>query len=313
VGAGTGTGPLTAFGPGKVILIGEHAAVYGHPVLAGPLSLGVTATGVPSRRCELAIPPTLQGARRRLLARAFDRAARECGRPPVRVSLRSDLPVSMGLGSSAAVGVACARLLLQAGGAASASPAQVARIAMRMEEEFHGQPSGIDHTTSAQNRLILFRRRPGAEAGVARKVTSPRPLRLLVALAGPRPATRATVAALRERTARWPVRYHRLMKELGVLAREGAAAIESGDLPALGDAMNAGHGILCALGLSSAGIDGLVHRVRALGALGAKLTGAGGDGGAVIGLFYEPEPAVAALLREGAVAFASHLAGPRAL
>lgn len=305
--------PLTAFGPGKVILIGEHAAVYGHPVLAGPLSRGVTATGVPSRRCELVLPRGLSGPGRRVLSRAFDRAARECGRPAVRVSLRSELPVSMGLGSSAAVGVACARLLLQAAGVADPTPARVARIAMRMEEEFHGQPSGIDHTTSAQNRLILFRRRPGAEAGVARPVRSPRPLRLLVALAGPRTSTRATVAALRERTARWPRRYHRLMHELGVLAREGAQAVESGDLPALGDAMSAGHGVLSALGLSSAGIDQLVHRVRRLGALGAKLTGAGGDGGAVIGLFYEPEPAVAALRRQGVESFVSHLAGPRAL
>ena len=306
---------LQGFGPGKVILIGEHAAVYGHPVLAGPLSWGVTARGVPASRCRLEVPPGAKLTRkaRKLLMAAFDRAARACGSPRIKVSLESEIPVSMGLGSSAAVGVACARLLLSASGKANAPPDVVAKVAMLMEEEFHGQPSGIDHTTSAQARLILFRRRPGAVLGTARPVRSPRPLKLLVALVGPRPPTRATVAALRARTQRWPERYGRLMRELGTLAREGAAAVEAGDLEALGDAMNASQGVLSALGLSSASIDQMVHRLRGMGALGAKLTGAGGDGGAVIGLFLEPEPAVARLRRQGVVCFGSQVAGPRAL
>ncbi|RKH54299.1 mevalonate kinase, partial [Corallococcus llansteffanensis] len=38
----------------------------------------------------------------------------------------------------------------------------------------------------------------------------------------------------------------------------------------------------------------------------------GGDGGAVIGLFLEPEPVVAKLTRDGVRCFASQLAGPRA-
>jgi mevalonate kinase len=57
----------------------------------------------------------------------------------------------------------------------------------------------------------------------------------------------------------------------------------------------------------------MVARLRGLGALGAKLTGAGGDGGAVIGLFPEPEPAVVKLRKEGIDCFASQLAGPRTL
>ena len=306
---------LTAFGPGKVILIGEHAAVYGHGVLAGPLSWGVTARGVPASRCELAVSPRsrLSAKGKRMLLAAFARAARACGSPKVRVSLESEIPASMGLGSSAAVGVACARLLLAASGRKDAPPSEVARVAMLMEEEFHGQPSGIDHTTSARARLLFYRKRPGAALGTAREVRSPRPLKLLVALLGPRPPTRVTVAALRARVARWPSRYGRLMRELGTLAREGAAAVEQGDLESLGDAMNASQGVLSALGLSSASIEQMVYRLRGMGALGAKLTGAGGDGGAVIGLFLEPEPAVARLRRQGVVCFGSQVAGPRAL
>jgi mevalonate kinase len=304
--------PLAAFGAGKVILLGEHGVVFGQPALAGPLSWGVTATAAWAKRCSLDLPPALSKPARNSLNRAFERVAHAVGRPKVRVRLESDLPVSMGLGSSAAVAVACARVLLQAAG----KPLEVAAVealAFSMEREFHGSPSGIDSTTSSRGALIRFRKAPGAKAGQVKPVRSPRPLKLLVALAGPRPSTRDTVASLAARRERWPARYERLIRELGQVATEGVRAVEHGDLEGLGDAMNVNHGLLSALGLSSEGIDAMVHRLRRLGALGAKLTGAGGDGGAVIGLFLEPEPIVAKLTREGIRCFGSQIAGPRTL
>src|SRR4051794_38515435 len=147
------------YGPGKVILLGEHAVVYGHPALAGPLGWGVRATAVPAKRCALEVPKEIEGPARQTLQRAFQRAAKTVGLPRVSVSLQSDLPVSVGLGSSAAVGVACARALLKAAGR-DGSAREVTRTALMMEEEFHGTPSGVDHTTSAMGTLIEFRRKP---------------------------------------------------------------------------------------------------------------------------------------------------------
>ncbi|MFL5350327.1 MAG: mevalonate kinase [Hyalangium sp.] len=303
---------LTGFGAGKVILLGEHSVVYGHPALAGPLSYGVTARGVSSKRCQLALPGTLSRAQKALLTGAFQRAANLCGTPGVKVTMESELPLSMGLGSSAALSVACSRVLLKAAGRKDA-PAEVAKLALEMEQEFHGTPSGVDHTTSAEQQLILYKRLPNQSSGRARAVKSPRPLKVLVALVGQRSPTKKTVAALRERQARWPARYGRLFQQIGTVATEGAKAVEAGDLEGLGDAMNVNQGLLAALGLSSPPLEQMVYQLRGLGALGAKLTGAGGDGGAVIGLFLEPEPAVAKLLKLGVRCFSSQLAGPRAL
>jgi len=304
--------PLVGFGAGKVILLGEHSVVYGYPALAGPLSYGVTASGVKARKPQLALPGTLSRAQRALLTAAFQRAARLCRSPGVKVSVESELPLSMGLGSSAAISVACSRVLLKAAGRKD-SPSEVARVALEMEQEFHGTPSGVDHTTSAMQQLILYKRLPNQSSGRARVVKSPRPLKVLVALAGERSPTKKTVGALRERQTRWPARYRRLFQQIGMVATEGAKAVEAGELEALGDAMNVNQGLLAALGLSSPPLEDMVYRLRALGALGAKLTGAGGDGGAVIGLFLEPEPAVAKLLQLGVRCFTSQLAGPRAL
>ena len=104
-----------------------------------------------------------------------------------------------------------------------------------------------------------------------------------------------------------------MFKEIGQLAREGADAVRKGDLESLGDLMNLNQGLLSALQLSSDRIDAMTRYLRAHGALGAKLTGAGGDGGAVIGLFLEPEPMIKRLTADGIECFCSQLAGPIAL
>lgn len=297
---------FTAFGAGKVILLGEHAVVYGESALAAPISRGVFATVHRASKPAIHVPKGANAAQARLLRKAFARACGLAGSPKVSVALRSTLPLSMGLGSSAAVSVACAKVLLWATGQAE-STARVERLALEMEREFHVTPSGVDHTTSARQSLLLFR------AGKATEVSSPKPLKVAVMLLGPRPATRNTVAALRERASRWPKRYKRTMAMIGELAREGAVAVRAGDYEGLGDAMNLNHGLLAGLRLSSPAIDNAVHALRSVGALGAKLTGGGGDGGAVIGLFREPEPAIVKLRRQGFDCFASQLAGPGAL
>ena len=304
--------PWSGFGPGKVILLGEHAVVYGHPALAGPLSWGVTATGVRAPSCALVLPKSVRGPGRVLLERAFEAAAKTCGRPRVRVSVESDLPVSMGLGSSAALAVACARLLLLARGE-EGTVARVSEVAQAMEHEFHGTPSGVDHTVSVRGELLRFRRGLDGRKDTVRVVVSPRPLKVVVALVGSRPATKVTVGALRERQARWPARYARLFRSMGQLADEGALAVEEGSWEALGDAMNVNQGLLAAAGLSSLGLETALDQMRKLGALGAKLTGAGGDGGALLGLFPDPEWAAPRLMKAGLRCFTSQVAGPRTL
>ncbi len=298
---------ITAFGPGKVILLGEHGVVYGHPALAAALSRGMRAWGVPAASTTLEIPEGIAADHVAALERAFARVAKKTKHPKISVHLESELPLSMGLGSSGALAVAVSRVLLEAQLGTAPKAKQVEALAFEMEKEFHGTPSGVDHTTSARGTMVLFKK------GKAVEVSAARPVKVLVAMVGPRSSTKATVGALRERQKQWPTRYRRVFDQIGRLVLDGAAAARAGELEALGDVMNMNHGMLGALGLSSPQIEDMVFKLRGLGALGAKLTGAGGDGGAVIGLFREPEPTVMKLRAKGIDCFASQLAGPRAL
>ena len=55
---------VTAFGPGKIILLGEHGVVYGHPALAAPISRGVRAWAEPHGTTQLELPDGLSDAQR---------------------------------------------------------------------------------------------------------------------------------------------------------------------------------------------------------------------------------------------------------
>ncbi len=277
-------------GLGKVILLGEHAVVYGHPALAGALARGVAATvaDAPADRVRVAAwgldaggehPAAVALGR---IRQAFAVAGH------VEVVGEADLPARAGLGSSAALSVAIARAL-----APGAGDADIERAAQEGEKVFHANPSGVDVALATRGGLGLFRRGAGLEPIAAR------PFRLAIGLTGePRDtaARVAHVAALRERDR---AATDACLAALGELARAGREAL--GNPARLGALLDEAQRRLEALGLSSPGIDRLVTQARAAGALGAKLTGAGG-GGAVIALAPGREDEVLAAWGGGMIA-----------
>jgi mevalonate kinase len=94
--------------------------------------------------------------------------------------------------------------------------------------------------------------------------------------------TGALVAGVRDLKDRYDVAAH-TVESIGDLVRTGQAALEDGDRETIGELMNVNHGLLSALGVSSRTLDEMVWAARNAGALGAKLTGAGG-GGCIVAL-----------------------------
>ncbi len=254
---------------GKVILLGEHAVVYGRTALATTIDRYVDVT-VARHSAGLSVPPPQ-------LHEALVRAAELMGVDPfgLTVGVRTDLPISVGLGSSAALSVAMIRALAKCSGQLLADDVVCAR-AFEIEKIFHGFPSGIDNTVVTYGGLIAFRR----DASVTR-LSTPRPLPLIIAIGRLPRETQTAVRALRDKWSADRATYEPIFDQIDVLATQAERIVASGSLSGLGALMNANHRLLQRLGVSTDELDAMVALARKAGAVGAKLTG-GGGGGAVI-------------------------------
>jgi len=312
----------TGAAPGKVILFGEHAAVYGRPALAAALGRGLGATveadpggpvlHLPAWGQTIRLRPDPDGRTvfetlPRAFAAALDAAGlRDPATRAVAVTLDGALPPSVGLGSSAAFAVSLLRAL-SAWAGAPLDEAALLEAAFFVEQIFHGTPSGVDHTVATLGGCLRFQR-DGAPSVV--RVPIGRPVPLVVAFA-PRDTTgREVVAGLRARRDALPTVYERLFDAIGEVTVAGEAALAAGDLSALGRLFDLNHEILRACGVSSAANDALVALSRRHGALGAKLTGAGGGGAVIAVVTGDPEPLLQAARSAGHGAFATTLDDP---
>ncbi len=291
-------------GCAKLILFGEHAVVYGVPAIAAGLDVGARATARGGQGTLRLLAPTgdavasvdLNQPGDDRLATAWRRIHTTLGAPEdVDVDVTLEVPPGAGLGSSAALAVATARALLAWSTGDAPDEARVAQAVEAAERTFHGNASGIDQAAALGGGLFVFER---TSEGATRTPIAAPPVRAVVCQAAPGASTRAMVegvAARRERAGLVAP----LMEWVGQITREAAAALTAGDWATLGELMDLNHGALCALGVSTEALDAAVHVARASGALGAKLTGAGG-GGCVWALTPDdPEPTLAALRARG--------------
>jgi hydroxymethylglutaryl-CoA reductase len=185
----------------------------------------------------------------------------------------------MGLGSSAALAVAIVRAFdaeLELG----LDDSRVNAIAFECEKLAHGTPSGIDNTIATYAVPMTFR---NAESLHVENLALLEPPPIIIACSSSPGLTAAQVTGVRARHDQYPVRYEALFDEIDVLSQAGASALAKADYAELGMLMNICQGLLSAIQVSTAELEGMVQIARSAGARGAKLTG-GGGGGSIIAL-----------------------------
>lgn len=282
--------------PGKIVLIGEHAVVYGHPAIAIPVrSVSAHAEVVFTREAiiELEAPDLEAQVRsdgslpRKLaplvkLAKAvmvfFDEQDQG-----LKVTLRSTIPVGRGMGSGAAVSVAIVRGICDVL-KRRLNAEQIAKLALVAEKEYHGTPSGVDTAVVARNEPIYF-----VKGKPARSIDiGPSAFHFLIADTGVAAATVEVVDAVCVAREKDQARYDAYFWEMGSLASVSREILRTGSPVELGLCMNRAHRALVSVGVSCEDIEQLVRVAMEHGALGAKLSGAG-RGGAVLVLLKGPE------------------------
>ncbi len=273
--------------PGKVILFGEHAVVYGRPALAAPVTQvcatvvvqeGEPGQGLVIHALDLAqqVRPDEDG---HPLAEAVRLGLKWLGlaEPDWDADVSSTIPIASGLGSGAAVSVALLRGLAAAAGR-EFSAAEVSALAYEVERLHHGTPSGVDNTVVAYGQPVYFVR-----GRAPQPFTIGRPFLLAIGDTGIASPTKVAVGDVRAAWQREPERYEALFDRVGAIVEAARDAISEGRPEVLGPLMDANHALLQQIGVSSPELDALVCAANAAGAGGAKLCG-GGRGGNMIAL-----------------------------
>ena len=246
--------PLTVSAPGKLILMGEHAVVYGRPALVAAIDLRLRVRLSPANSVELDLPSLdhsehlswgeirayAEAARERwdgyslhpgsasfhemrgedpahVVKAALGEAVGLLGEPDKGLSLRvdSDLPVGSGFGSSAATAVAVLAGVFSWMGA-PVDLDRIERLALEVERRQHGHPSGVDGATILRGGVLWAWKKPdgGLESEPVRARSSLL-TRLRVYDTGmPAEATGAVVAAVRGRREQDPGRIEAVLDRI---------------------------------------------------------------------------------------------------
>ncbi len=270
--------------PGKAILFGEHAVVYGRPAIAvpvtevqvivtaepAPLGNGLTLT-TPDLGKSFSLSTTPRDEPMTAVTR-LTLAHLSVPEPDATLIISSTIPIASGLGSGTAVSTALVRTLANFLGHTLETSA-VSALVFEVEKIHHGTPSGIDNTVVAYEQPIYFvREQPIQRLDVGT------PFTLLIGDTGVRSSTKKAVEHVRRGWKRNLARYDALFDQIGDIADEARQSIETGDVNALGPLMDHNHKLLIELDVSSPKLDKLVKAARFAGAMGAKLSGAGRGG-----------------------------------
>ncbi len=308
---------VEALAPGKVILLGEHFVVHGGKAISMAIRKYVRIRVRESRDYPLEIHYTESGAEAKL-----DPSGNWVTDLEIRVlepikatiaslnefigektNLRLDIsygyPKSAGLGSSASLAAALVEGVSCFLGH-ELDKEEVMELASVYERIVHGNPSGIDLSTVVTGGMIVF---DGVKRTIQKSVSD-----IDLPLVVGDTLERRSTALLVEGVGVMKDRYSSILEKIrdvnDLVVRRAYTSILRKDLETLGDLFNVSQGLLYTLGVSTSKLEEMIHAALEEGALGAKLTGAGG-GGCMIALVERSgaEKVIAAIERFGGRGF----------
>ena len=276
--------------PGKIILSGEQFVVLGAPAVAMAVTLYSKIDVSPSQsgRIEVTadIPLHLVSDADKRSSSAENQELLEPLRlatsatldhlamkdRSVRVDANCQIPIGAGLGSSASTTVATISAVAKSMDT-RLDRQEIFKLAFIPENYLHGQPSGVDQATCIYGGIIQFNKPSKIKA-----ITVKRPPTILVCDSGAHRSTKALVGSVVKRSQEQTRRFQTHLDEITVISNAVTKALQSEDRDDLGSLMDRNHELLRQIGVSTPALDRLVAEAREAGALGAKLTGAGGGG-----------------------------------
>ena len=287
--------------PGKIILFGEHAVVYGKPAIAAPVNSLTTNVKLKITDDEISkiiiTDKSLTPEERNRLEELLELVKKELViKDNFHITIDSSVPISSGMGSSASLCVSIVKsLLLHKNN--SVDVEELSKLALIGEKIFHGNPSGIDTNVISYNQTLFFQKKKKNEFIKIKK-----PLNILIADSGIKGSTKRAVSLVKKKYEENKIIYSKIFDDMEKISIVSKKAIEEGDIEKLGRMMTLNHALLKMIGVTNEKLDYMFSSAIDYGAYGAKISGAG-MGGNIIALVKEEdiENITEALRENGAV------------
>ncbi|MDR0298373.1 MAG: mevalonate kinase [Streptococcaceae bacterium] len=270
----------------KLILVGEHAVVYGQPAIALPvtiLKMKVTLTeqgfgqyieDADMRRRLERMGEDFEGIRQ-LILRLLAKFHAE--KLPFSLEIDSNIPRGRGLGASAALATAITRAFYNFFDT-ELSMSDIFYHVNFSETIMHGRASGVDAAAVNSSKPIWF-----VKGTPMKTIDVTLAGFLVIADSGIRGRTTQAVSIVQNNLIEKTEETEKSIAALGQLTHDVRKILGTDNLESLGVAMNQAQENLEKMGVSHPTLETLIRAARKSGALGAKLTGSG-LGGVIIAL-----------------------------
>ena len=283
-------------GCGKILLFGEHAAVYGRPAVGIALPLTIRVRIEESRARGLGFidfEPDDEAVFRELARYLHDSDLPFEFPESCTVAVESAVPRSAGLGSSAAL---CTAIVRSLNSSLPVDTINLWRWANKLEAYFHGTASGIDTGLAFAEGVLAFYPSPHEVPAITR--LEPFRFAIVIGTVARSGTTMQHVQRLRELMESGDAATVAAIDRLGELSQLAIDLFESthpggSGAASMGRLADLAHTELQKLGLSVEPLEDLLATGRSVGSLGGKLSGAGG-GGAFFLIFEDHDAATRA-------------------
>ncbi|MFW5703615.1 MAG: mevalonate kinase [Patescibacteria group bacterium] len=277
--------------PAKVILSGEHAVVYGKPALICGLGIYATVTVADAERKQFP-HPACEYIENAVLAYLKKHKISYTDRP-YQVTADVQIPISRGLGSSAALSVCMSAALLEFLTGTEFEKEQINAVAYAAEKQFHGNPSGADNSTCCYGGLVFYRKEfefLKTLSVLHGKLPEPIERRLyLIDSGAPRESTKDMVRLVGKRYNADPSETDAILARIEKATKRMVVSIIKEDIELFRSCIEDNHYALESLGVVSSSCKKLLNSLSDYGV--GKITGAGGNTkGSGFILFYCDDP-----------------------
>ncbi len=297
---------VIASAPGKAILFGEHAVVYGKPAIAMAIDRRayVKVSKNPDKKIHVNIRDlNIRGyidfqnnaiisdsPQKGILKYILNSLKKVHDGSGLNICIDVNIPIGGGLGSSAAVTVATIAAVSKYNNI-NLKEIEIAKYAHEVELEVQKSASPLDTTISTYGGLIYLEK--DAKDIIQLEIDYNIPV--VIGYTETRGDTGKLVAEVRKKKELYPKIIDPVIDSIESVVEEARNSILKNDKERIIELMNINHGLLDALGVNTKELSDMVYTARTAANCGSKITGAGGGGSIIAYCPYETEEVLSAI------------------